>query len=605
MHNIQIINKEMKIKIFLMVFLICLSPYIVFADWQEILEQHFDQAITFDNLQNWTGTSAGGNTTTIQAYPDDLPKKPDGTHTSIQFYSYWNHDETPAKGDWIGDHGPAYNWLSNKSLCIDSGELYCEDEDDGSNDNDFDDTLIDGYGPSAIHGYFGNWTEDNNFTGDATSGYHVLHFFYMLKWHKGYFVYIDPTDIEQGFRAQPVVKMNRQMTGFTQVYQYGYNACENYLRPRFTSVYGTNQFTQSLVGGFNGSERDVFFNDSTCVTSWRDQDSCYVYDCTRDEIHMGSGYSFGDVIRDGEWVALEFIYDLGTLGESDGRQEVKAYTQYGKLLWHWDTGPINMQKVYPGNFNKYMIGGNYQCQNWSGVTGNTRFFIDDLIIDDAEIAPIYFSVLYGNGTRINLVSPKEELQYGTTSVDVTINTYNSSFALENATCKYSLEAGTPFSSMTQSFLEISTGVHTATITGLTNGSDYNLYVKCDNGTVINSKDYPIRLVVDNQPKTCADYNVNARGCAEMPGCEYQYPFCVEKNDNQNIRADVDNNSTINSTDAMLTLRNSLGLDMSGTSWQTSTTTGDVNCDENSNSTDAMLILRYSLGLDMSGTGWCL
>jgi len=70
------------------------------------------------------------------------------------------------------------------------------------------------------------------------------------------------------------------------------------------------------------------------------------------------------------------------------------------------------------------------------------------------------------------------------------------------------------------------------------------------------------------------------------------------------RADVDNNSTINTTDAMLTLRNSLGLSMSGTNWFSSATTGDVNCDGTSNSTDAMLILRHSLGLDMTGTGWC-
>ena len=75
-------------------------------------------------------------------------------------------------------------------------------------------------------------------------------------------------------------------------------------------------------------------------------------------------------------------------------------------------------------------------------------------------------------------------------------------------------------------------------------------------------------------------------------------------ENQTIRADVDNNSTINTTDALLTLRNSLGLDMSSTDWFTSSTTGDVNCDNVSNSTDAMLILRHSLGLDMSGTGWC-
>ena len=71
-----------------------------------------------------------------------------------------------------------------------------------------------------------------------------------------------------------------------------------------------------------------------------------------------------------------------------------------------------------------------------------------------------------------------------------------------------------------------------------------------------------------------------------------------------VRADVDQNSIINSIDAMLTLRRSLGLDMSATNWFTSSSTGDVNCDGTTNSTDAMLILRHSLGLSMSGTGWC-
>jgi len=72
----------------------------------------------------------------------------------------------------------------------------------------------------------------------------------------------------------------------------------------------------------------------------------------------------------------------------------------------------------------------------------------------------------------------------------------------------------------------------------------------------------------------------------------------------NIRADVNQDNQITSTDAMLTLRKSLNLDMSQTNWQDSTTTGDVNCDNIVNSTDAMLILRKSLGLDMGGTGWC-
>ncbi len=71
-----------------------------------------------------------------------------------------------------------------------------------------------------------------------------------------------------------------------------------------------------------------------------------------------------------------------------------------------------------------------------------------------------------------------------------------------------------------------------------------------------------------------------------------------------IRADVNNSSQVNTTDALLTLRNSLGLAMSGTAWQVSATTGDVNCDSVSNSADALLILRYSLGLSMGGTAWC-
>ena len=73
----------------------------------------------------------------------------------------------------------------------------------------------------------------------------------------------------------------------------------------------------------------------------------------------------------------------------------------------------------------------------------------------------------------------------------------------------------------------------------------------------------------------------------------------------NIRADVNNSGTISSTDAMLTLKNSLGLDMSGTNWVDTVTTGDINCDGNVNSTDAMLILRKSVGLNMGETGWCL
>ncbi len=82
---------------------------------------------------------------------------------------------------------------------------------------------------------------------------------------------------------------------------------------------------------------------------------------------------------------------------------------------------------------------------------------------------------------------------------------------------------------------------------------------------------------------------------------YPHPLRVEV---AVIRSDADNNSTTNTTDALLTLRNSLGLSMTATAWQASVTTGDVDCNGISNSTDALLILRYSLGLEMGTTAWC-
>ncbi len=83
-----------------------------------------------------------------------------------------------------------------------------------------------------------------------------------------------------------------------------------------------------------------------------------------------------------------------------------------------------------------------------------------------------------------------------------------------------------------------------------------------------------------------------------------YIGLIDGENNKVVRADVNQDSQINTTDAMLTLRNSLGLNMSETAWQASATTGDVNCDDDSNSTDAMLLLRYLLGLNMSDTDWC-
>ena len=161
-------------------------------------------------------------------------------------------------------------------------------------------------------------------------------------------------------------------------------------------------------------------------------------------------------------------------------------------------------------------------------------------------------------------SPSGLLSTGTTTAELQLNTEY------DATCGYSTIANTPYASMT-TMNTTGTDVHIQSVSGLSNGNTYNYYIRCisDEGT-INDDDFEISFSIPD-------------------------PI---------IRADVDQNGTINLTDANLTLQNSLGLDMSSSAWVSSATTGDTNCDGNSNSTDAQLILRYWLGLSMIGTNWC-
>ncbi len=70
------------------------------------------------------------------------------------------------------------------------------------------------------------------------------------------------------------------------------------------------------------------------------------------------------------------------------------------------------------------------------------------------------------------------------------------------------------------------------------------------------------------------------------------------------RQDVNNDLKVNSTDAMLILKNSLNLSMFNSNWNGAANTGDVNCDRKTNSIDAMFVLKKTLGLDLGGTLWC-
>jgi serralysin len=86
--------------------------------------------------------------------------------------------------------------------------------------------------------------------------------------------------------------------------------------------------------------------------------------------------------------------------------------------------------------------------------------------------------------------PDGSLQPGTTQVTISLQTD------ENAVCRYATTSGTEFSAMTNVFTTTGGLTHSSTITGITNGTTYDFYVRCqDSVGNANTNDYVIDFKV--------------------------------------------------------------------------------------------------------------
>lgn len=111
--------------------------------------------------------------------------------------------------------------------------------------------------------------------------------------------------------------------------------------------------------------------------------------------------------------------------------------------------------------------------------------------------PNFFYSYTKNLTSTDTTPPVRSLGFPTgTLASGTIQTTLSLATNENATCKYSTIAGTAYSSMANTFSTTGGTNHSKTITGLTNGTTYNYYSRCQD-TVGNSNidDYIITFLV--------------------------------------------------------------------------------------------------------------
>jgi hypothetical protein len=96
--------------------------------------------------------------------------------------------------------------------------------------------------------------------------------------------------------------------------------------------------------------------------------------------------------------------------------------------------------------------------------------------------------------------PSGTLAWGTTQTTMSLSTN------ESATCRYSLEAGVAYSSMTNAFTTTGATTHERTLSGLTNGSTHSFYVRCvDVASNANADDFVITFSVAATSATTSSF----------------------------------------------------------------------------------------------------
>ena len=336
------------------------------TDWQDTLEAHFDIVETFDQLQDWYGTIPGGVVTEL-TNPEDMPKKLDGSSSMWGLYSQYYDGPNQHLDNWIGDHGSEYNWRSNKSACINYPPLYC--------DINVDD--VKGYGSERLGTYFGDGTPE--------SGYHDIHVFFMMKFHAGFWALKEGSSNE--FVWPPNIKVFTCLTGFEDVRNYAEHCCASNLQHE----YGVNYTIYHAGGGGSSTPEKLYYAHDDRIPSWNNGNNCWAKENLRSIKMVDCRFDTEYLAH--KWVGVEYRQNLGTLGNPDGFVELWLYDEEGNQIGYYNSGPLLMQTQFAYNYNKMVFGGNYQCFGDTECPGETRWYFDDLIVDDQRIGPQYYNLL--------------------------------------------------------------------------------------------------------------------------------------------------------------------------------------------------------------------
>ena len=163
-------------------------------------------------------------------------------------------------------------------------------------------------------------------------------------------------------------------------------------------------------------------------------------------------------------------------------------TQY--LIKHVSDG--STQTVYVNGVSVHAVTDTGIINNLrTGIRARTvNLLVDNFEAGDSNPTPIIVAPPNATAPLRSNTQPTGELALGTTSATISLTTD------ENATCRYATTTGTTYGLMNNAFLTTGATNHSTSVSGLSDGTTYNYYVKCqDPDGNANTDDFVITFSV--------------------------------------------------------------------------------------------------------------
>lgn len=259
---------------------------------------------------------------------------------------------------------------------------------------------------------------------------------------------------------------------------------------------------------FAGERENLGYNEFGTVgydrLNWRDSYNIFQSWNNKDDRFQNGGTSAPNANRVGGW---PIGYNVGTVGNIAREQTFPP--EFNGLSSKAPANPLYVSDA--SNSGTALGNGNYQLNSGSpaiDIAGTPGAFDLQLPYD------LLGNQVTGNGIdagayeytgisqqqqdttppAISNAAPTGQLPAGTTQATLSVSTS------ESSTCRYSTTSGNAFSAMTP-FTNTGALTHTTSLTGLTNGSSYHYYVKCQDAAGNTSGDTAVSFSVANPVQT--------------------------------------------------------------------------------------------------------